>query len=294
MYMPAAASSAPGRTPPQQARRGGHRPAGPAAQDAMPALRARYPERRLPAQVIQLLGRRIVAGAYPEGAALPNEGLLCEELGVSRTALREGVKVLVAKGLLVARPRVGTRVQPRAAWHSLDADVLAWRSELPPDDAFIEQLTEMREIIEPAAAALAARNRSDADVAVLQAALLRMRRARTQPAWVAADFDFHRALLHATGNALLAPLAALVGSALQSLLALGAARARETTRNFKVALPEHERVFDAVCRRDGTAAHQAMSLLLSDARRRLLPGPGDVPVQQRRAVRASRASTRRR
>jgi DNA-binding FadR family transcriptional regulator len=275
MEMPAA-SPATARASPRQARRGARRPAGAVARGSEPAG-------HLPAQVTQLLGRRIVAGTYPEGAVLPNEGLLCAELGVSRTALREGVKVLVAKGLLLARPRVGTRVQPRAQWQSLDADVLAWRCELPPDDAFIAQLAEMREIIEPAAAALAAQNRSEADLAALDAAFQRMQRSRTQAEWVAADFDFHRALLQATGNPLLAPLAALVGSALQVVLALAAARARETARDFKIALPEHGRVLEAVRRRDTQAAHQAMSLLLSDTRRRLLPGPGAPAPPARRA-----------
>ena len=225
----------------------------------------------LPARVVQTLGRRIVSGHYPQGAALPNEALLCEELGVSRTALREGVKVLVAKGLLVARPRVGTRVQDESSWHLLDPEVLAWRCELPPDDAFITQLVEMREIIEPAAASLAAKNRSEEQLAGIEAALARMARSRSQAEWVAADFDFHRRLLEATGNVLLAPLSALIGSALESVLALAAQRARETARDFKVALPEHERVLEAVSRRDTQAAHQAMAFLLSDTRRRLLP-----------------------
>jgi DNA-binding FadR family transcriptional regulator len=253
---------------------------------------------KLPARVIHTLGRRIVAGRYPQGSVLPNEALLCGELGVSRTALREGVKVLVAKGLVLARPRVGTRVQPAEQWQLLDADVLAWRCELPPDDGFITQLVEMREIIEPAAAALAAKNRSEAQLAQIETAFERMARARTLAQWVAADFEFHRGLLHATGNALLVPLVALIGSALESVLSLAAERARDTVRDFKVALPEHERVLDAVRRRDTQAAHQRMAFLLSDTRRRLLPAEPLPPrkfktVKTAKTEGAIRVSTRR-
>lgn len=270
----------------REARSGAGRAAKAAGGQPQLVQRSPLPGKRLPAQVIQVLGRRVVEGTYPEGEALPNEAMLCEELGVSRTALREGLKVLGAKGLLVARPRIGTRVLPRSQWQMLDADVLAWRCELPPDDVFISQLAEMREIIEPAAAALAAKNRSDADLALIDAAFARMKKARTLSDWVAADLSFHQALLQATGNALLVPLVALIGSALESVLVLGAAQAHKVAHDFKVALPEHGRVLEAVRRGDTQAAHQAMNLLLSDARRRLLPRAADVPVPS--AMRAAK------
>ncbi|HET7864305.1 MAG TPA: FadR/GntR family transcriptional regulator [Burkholderiaceae bacterium] len=278
------------RQPPaRDASSGGRRAAKQSARQPKLVQRSSLPGKRLPAQVIQVLGRRVVDGTYPEGEALPNEALLCEELGVSRTALREGLKVLGAKGLLVARPRIGTRVLPRSQWQMLDADVLAWRCELPPDEVFISQLAEMREIIEPAAASLAAKNRSEADLAVIDAAFSRMKKARSQADWVSADLAFHQALLQATGNALLIPLVALIGSALESVLVLGAAQAHKVARDFKVALPEHACVLEAIRGADAAAAHQAMSLLLSDTRRRLLPQASDAP-----APGAMRATKRRR
>lgn len=273
----------------RDARSGARRASKQPARKAKLVQRSSLPGKRLPAQVIQVLGRRVVAGIYPEGEALPNEALLCEELGVSRTALREGLKVLGAKGLLLARPRIGTRVLPRAQWQMLDADVLAWRCELPPDDMFISQLAEMREIIEPAAASLAASKRSDADLALIDAAFSRMKKARTQADWVSADLAFHQALLQATGNALLIPLVGLIGSALESVLVLGAAHAHKVAHDFKVALPEHERVMEAIRQGDAPAAHRAMIFLLSDARRRLLPQSADAP-----ATSAMRAARRRR
>ena len=81
-----------------------------------PASHARYSGRKLHGQVVDELGRRVAGGIYPAGQVLPNEELLCQELAVSRTALREAVKVLAGKGLLEARPRIGTRVRSKDQW----------------------------------------------------------------------------------------------------------------------------------------------------------------------------------
>lgn len=234
---------------------------------------ATYRGPSLHGQVVHELGARIAGGNYAPGAVLPSEEELCVQLHVSRTALREAIKVLAAKGLLESRPRIGTRVRPIAEWNQLDPDVLAWRCRTLPDARFIEQLAEMREIIEPAAAQLAARHRSDEQMAEIQDALSRMGVARSIEGWVEADVDFHRAILSATGNALLMPLAALIGSTLESLLVLTARHAQD----FRIALPDHARVSEAIRLRDTLAAGQAMALLLADSRRRLLPPPATKP-----------------
>jgi DNA-binding FadR family transcriptional regulator len=210
---------------------------------------ATYRGPSLHGQVVHELGARIAGGSYAPGTVLPSEEDLCVQLHVSRTALREAIKVLAAKGLL------------------------AWRCRTLPDARFIEQLAEMREIIEPAAAQLAARHRSDEQMAEIQDALARMGTARSIERWVEADVDFHRAVLSATGNALLMPLAALIGSTLESLLVLTARHAQD----FRVALPDHARVSEAIRTRDTLAAGQAMALLLADSRRRLLPPPATEP-----------------
>ena len=75
------------------------------------------------------LGEAIVRGHYPVGQSIPPEPLLCEELGVSRTVIRESVKSLVAKGLLTTGPKVGTRVQPEDQWNWFDADVIVWQTK---------------------------------------------------------------------------------------------------------------------------------------------------------------------
>jgi len=230
-----------------------------------------YSGRNLHGQVVHELGRRIVGGSCPPGEALPNEEELCRELGVSRTALRESVKVLAAKGLVESRPRIGTRVRASASWNLLDPDVLAWRCATSPEPSFALQLNEMREIIEPASAALAARKRNQTQLRHIEDAYEAMAAATTIDEWVAADLEFHSAILDATSNPLLRPLAAMIGSALESLLGLSA---RKAGTNFKVALPDHARVLDAIRRQDGPRAMQHMAALLADTRALLLrPGP---------------------
>jgi DNA-binding FadR family transcriptional regulator len=228
-----------------------------------------YSGRNLHGQVVHELGRRIVGGACAPGEALPNEEELCRELGVSRTALRESVKVLAAKGLVESRPRIGTRVRASESWNLLDPDVLAWRCATLPDAQFMMQLTEMREIIEPSSAGLAARNRTQAQLRHIEDAFAAMAAATTIEQWVDADLDFHSAILDATNNPLLRPLAAIIGSALESLLGMTARKAGD----FKVALPEHRAVLEAIRAQDSAAATQRMSSLLADTRARLVrPG----------------------
>jgi DNA-binding FadR family transcriptional regulator len=221
-----------------------------------------YSGRKLHGQVVNELGRRVVSGAYAAGAVLPNEEQLCQELQVSRTALREAVKVLAAKGLLEARPRIGTRVRPRDQWNLLDPDILAWRCATGADAEFLRHLTELREIIEPAAASLAANSRTPAQLAAIAAALQDMRRAPAIAQWIEADLAFHTAILRATNNPLLMPLAAIIGSALESLLGVTARSAGD----FKRALPDHQKVFEAIESGDAQSALHRMAGMLSDTR----------------------------
>jgi DNA-binding FadR family transcriptional regulator len=230
------------------------------------AIASTYSGRNLHGQVVHELGRRIVGGACPPGQALPNEEELCRELGVSRTALRESVKVLAAKGLVESRPRIGTRVRANEDWNMLDPDVLAWRCATLPDAHFVMQLNEMREIIEPASAALAARNRTQAQLRRIEDAFAVMAACEDIDRFVDADLHFHTAILDATNNPLLRPLGAMIGSALESLLSLSARKAND----FKVGLPDHGRVLDAIRAQDAEAARGHMTRLLADTRARLL------------------------
>jgi DNA-binding FadR family transcriptional regulator len=232
-----------------------------------------YTGRNLHGKVVNEMGRRVVSGGYVAGALLPNEEQLCRELQVSRTALREAVKVLAAKGLLEPRPRIGTRVRPRDQWNLLDPDILAWRCATGADAEFLRHLTELREIIEPAAASLAATSRSEEQLSAIASALNDMRDAPAIAQWIEADLAFHTAVLRATNNPLLMPLAAIIGSALESLLGVSARSAGD----FKRGLPDHQKVFDAIESGDAQSALHRMAGLLSDTRLLMKQLPSQVP-----------------
>jgi len=224
--------------------------------------KATYSGRNLHGKVAHELGRRVVGGIYPSGALLPNEEQLCEELQVSRSPLREAIKVLAAKGLLESRPRIGTRVRDKELWNLLDPDILAWRCATGPDAEFLRHLTELREIIEPAAASLAASSRTEEQLAMIGAALQDMQNVKTLAQWVVADLAFHTAILKATNNPLLMPLAAIIDSALESLLHVSARSAGD----FKRGLQDHQKVFEAIQNGDASNAVHRMAGMLSDTR----------------------------
>ena len=123
------------------------------------------------------LGEAIVAGHYPVGGSIPPEPLLCEELGVSRTVIREAVKSLIAKGLVTTGPKVGTRVQPSDAWNWFDPDVIIWQSKAGLTPEFLRDLQDLRRVVEPAAVRLAAERATDQDIADIEAAYEGMRHA---------------------------------------------------------------------------------------------------------------------
>jgi len=210
-----------------------------------------------------VLARRIIAGDYPPGALLPTENRLVAELGVSRTALREAVRTLAAKGFLEARQRVGTRVRPRAEWHRLDPDVLGWMGEIGLDAGFVDGLIEFRLVIEPAAAALAAQRASANDLAAIENAYLGM--VRQLPvdleACARADVAFHLAILKASGNPVFANLGDVIAAALQSAFRLTTSASRSYARTFDA----HGEVLEAIRMRDPETARSRMELLIGIA-----------------------------
>mgnify|MGYP002353467551 CR=1 FL=1 len=147
-------------------------------------------------------------------APMPGEVAFAEELQVSRSAYREAIQVLTAKGLVASRPKAGTRVLPRDRWNLLDPEVLGWAFAGEPDIEFVRSLFELRAIVEPAAARLAAQRRDKADLKAMKDALTAMRRhTLTTEAGRAADRDFHKAILQATRNDALLTLSASIGAA---------------------------------------------------------------------------------
>lgn len=165
--------------------------------------------------IVRTLGTEIIGGVYRPGDNLPLEADLLKRFGVSRTALREAIKTLSAKGLLVAKPRVGTRVADTASWNYFDSDVLAWRVEAGSDAAFRESLAEVRRALEPTAASLAAKRRSPEDLVALRACVEAM---RTQTAsaigFARADLDLHLAIGTASKNPMIRSMASVIETAL--------------------------------------------------------------------------------
>ncbi|WP_368312394.1 FadR/GntR family transcriptional regulator [Luteibacter sp. CQ10] len=218
--------------------------------------------RNLHGQVVQELGQMIVGGKLKPGEGLPREEVLAEQMKVSRTALREAMKVLVTKGLIESRQRTGARVRDAMYWNQLDADVLAWRCALMPTESFVEKLVEMRELIEPAAAAAAAKRRTPKQLEDLKAAYEAMAASEDLDAWAEADLAFHETMLRATNNELMVSLFSVIETALGTFFLLSA----RNSENFKLALPHHEKVYEAVKKRQPEVARQAMLRMVAESR----------------------------
>jgi DNA-binding FadR family transcriptional regulator len=208
------------------------------------------------------IGRRIVSGQYRPGDTLPTEPRIQAEFGVSRTAVREAIRLLSAKGLTASRPKIGTRVRPTVDWNMLDPDVLRWQLDQSPSEEFIHALFEMREIIEPAAAERAAERATPEELDRMGVAMEGIQNeARASPEQIKADIDFHMAILEASRNPLLRSVGAMIASALSISFSLG-----WRTVMAEDAVLQHRAVYDAIRRRDGEQAFLAMRKLLRNAK----------------------------
>ncbi len=228
---------------------------------------ARTYEGKIHGSVVDAIGRWILGGTYAPDDLLPREDDLAEQLGVSRTSIREAVKVLSAKGLLQARRRVGVRVRDRDDWNLLDPQVLSWHPDVGRDEALIISLIEARRIIEPAAAALAAKRATAADLARIEQAYLEMERnLRTNlEACCEADLKFHVSVVAASHNVVLKGLTGTIEAALRATFAITNRLATAQSR----ALSAHQEVFECVRMRDAEGARLATIELLGIAERDL-------------------------
>jgi DNA-binding FadR family transcriptional regulator len=213
-----------------------------------------YPRRGLHGELVHDIGVRILRGELQPGDSLAPEW---GSQDVSRTVVREAVKVLAAKGLIVSRPKTGTHVRERRYWHMLDPDVLAWRLEAEPGDDFFRNLFEARRLIEPAVAALAATHVSDHEVAELEAAFARMEESASSDldAYVEADVRFHELILEGCHNELLTHL----GSTLRGVFRASFTRTRDVAEE---TLPLHADVLAAIRDGDDNGAAAAMLSLI--------------------------------
>lgn len=220
-------------------------------------------------KIVALLAKRIIEGAYTPNQLLPSVEDLAAELGSSRTAVRESLKVLSAKGFLEARRRAGTRVLPRSLWSLMDRDVLGWIFQNSDDIEFGKSLLELRRIIEPEAAALAAEHASAADLAALEKAYQTMCRSLPDDVETCcvADVAFHTALLRASGNILLEQLAHTISYALMTLFRI----TTELAESHAEALDSHGALVEAIRARDVGEARRLANRILGIAATRLEP-----------------------
>ena len=220
--------------------------------------------RNVHGNTVDYLGGAIVAGRFGAGGVLPPEPLLCEELGVSRTVVRESVKSLVAKGLIQTGPKVGTRVLPSAQWNWFDPDVVAWQARAGLTPEFIRDLQDLRLIVEPAAVKLAALRATQADIDAIEEAFTGMKRAVEEGGeYVKFDLRFHLGLLHATHNRMLLQM----GQALSALLRTSFEISTSLQDGPRGSLRLHRAVLDAVIARDPGKAERAVLKLIAAAHR---------------------------
>ncbi len=216
-------------------------------------------KRNLFGQVLDGLGSRIVRGELQPGQTLP-ETELCRELGASRTVVREALKSLSAKGLVDTRTRTGTRVLEATHWNLLDLDVLGWRYAAMPRMQFFRELFELRRMIEPNAAALAAERATAPDIEAIADAYADMQKApRESQSAIDADLSFHRAVLTAAHNELLTQMAGVIGAGLLTSF-------RISSSSFDIFVPQHGEILEAIRYGRPNAARAAMDKLLLSTR----------------------------
>jgi GntR family galactonate operon transcriptional repressor len=223
-----------------------------------PPLPLAPPRRRnLFAQVVEELGVRIVRGDLGPDDQFPKEADLEREFGVSRSVIREAVKTLAAKGLLESRTRTGIRALAPMHWNLLDSEVLSWRYSSMKPLQFFTELFEIREMIEPEAAALAAARATAADIAEIETAFRSMEESQGNVTGIEADLRFHRGILAAGRNPLLLQMGNLISVGLYI-------SHRFSKESFVIFLPKHRLVLDAIKARKPEEARAAMQRLLGE------------------------------
>ncbi len=230
----------------------------------------------LQGHVITELGRAIVSGRFAPGELLPREPELMAEFSASRPSLREALKVLAAKGLIEMRQKVGTRVRPRDLWNMFDSDVLAWHlgeEGVGPEqrDSVLRDLIELRHVIEPTAAQLAAGRATMDDLRRLRAALQAMEAATGDMAnYARADVEFHMAVFKASHNVLLASFAYLVADFLRVSFSIQQKALNERDNRIQDDVAQHRLVFEAINGGEGESAARAMRNVILNGKNSLL------------------------
>lgn len=213
--------------------------------------------RNLSYKLAESIGQRILRGETVPGDILPGEVELGEMYGVSRTAVREAIKMLAAKGMVLPRPRIGTRVLPKRNWNYLDQDLLAWLN-FDHHPELVNEFQQVRMTLEPEAAALTAIHACDEDRAELQSLMEEMYllgEEFDQERWIEVDTRYHQLIYFASGNHFISPFGNLFKAVFESYF-------RIITRDRVLKLDIHQRIVDGILARDPEAARQATIDLL--------------------------------
>ncbi|MET1410622.1 FCD domain-containing protein [Roseibium sp. HPY-6] len=208
---------------------------------------------------VEQLGRRITLGYYPIGQTLPKEDELVSSLGVSRTVIREAVKVLCGKGLVRTARRYGSKVCSFDDWNLLDPDVIRWHTpECPMTARIYVEATQLRAILEPEAAALAALNGTQSQKETILTAAQGVHSDHGLEAMIGADYAFHSTILQASGNLMLAQFQNLIHAVLVSSYRAGKDRVPEE----KVSRKNHISVATAILSGEPEVARTKMQNML--------------------------------
>ena len=220
------------------------------------------PVKNVLGHTLDLLGEAIVAGRWAAEGAMPPEAVLCEQLGVSRTVVREAVKSLVARGMVSTGPKVGTRVRPPSEWNWFDPAVVSWQGKVGFTREFLREVHELRRIIEPAAVALAAERATADDIARIEAAYAGMKDAVDHGGdYVRHDLAFHQGLLRAGRNRMLAQMSDALAALLRTSFEISTSRPNGPASSLAM----HRAVLDAVIAHDARRAERASAKLIDSA-----------------------------
>jgi DNA-binding FadR family transcriptional regulator len=245
--------------------------------------------RSLVDRAVQRIGQDIVSRHYPPGVSLPNETEWCEQLDISRSVLREALRVLVSKNLITIRARLGGRVRDQSEWNLLDPDILLWRSHGEDQHVFASELFELRRTIEPAAAGIAARRIQPAQLDELRRAYNEMEAAGEDTGrFFEPDNRFHKIILGAVGNSLFHALAQTIVVALDITLRMSL----DAPKGQQQSLPFHKTVLQAMERGDAAAASEAMLRLVDASERDVAEARAAITKKTKSAAAPKRAPLR--
>ncbi|WP_070971251.1 FadR/GntR family transcriptional regulator [Vibrio sonorensis] len=224
-------------------------------------------KRSLHVQVAREIARGILSGRLAQGSILPGEMELCEQFGVSRTALREAVKLLTSKGLLESRPKVGTKVVDRAFWNFLDPQLIEWMDGLADTDQFCHQFLGLRRAIEPEACALAATHATAEQRIELSETFQQMVEISDaaefdQNRWMEVDTKFHSLIFNATGNDFYLPFGNILTTMFINFIS-------HSSEEGSTCIKEHRQIYDAIMAGNSEKARAASINHLQDSKHRL-------------------------